>query len=259
MVVVYCVISFILGWRLSTWAKSEPFAAARAARKAHKQRKRELAQQSSVQSLEAAKSNQLILDELELQAPPAEVIDEKEIQELEALADDSKDESGAWFFDAACFDEGSDDCPVDAAFQAQKYFLDNFHDEEQLLSQRVKALKAALSMNESLLDDAMLEMVYQLLLKEVDESQHPEEITYLLGLMQGKVCAERLPGLIIYLKSGVPSVREEALKAIAPADKKRAYRKHVEDILHNDPQTEIRALAFVMLDQYYSSHPSRAA
>lgn len=247
MVVVYCVISFILGWRLSTWAKSEPFSAAR-----------RVYQERAMAGAGPGVSGENL-------SPPPQLPDAEQLQaEQLTTLDDDDDQSGAWFFDGTYLHEEGDDVHndihADAAAQAEKYFIDNFKDEGQLLSQRLTALKAALSMDAKVLDEeGLTEDVYQLLLKEVDETQHPDDIVYLLTLMQGRICSERLPGLAIFLKSGVAAVREEALRAIAPADCHGAYRKYVEYILNNDPQSEVRALAFEMLEQYYGHSADKAA
>lgn len=237
MVVVYCVISFILGWRLSSWAKSEPFAKARVAHQDYP-----LAQPA--QSLDVQDEIATLGEQLNGEAQDQELA--------------QADESGAWFFDGTYLDEENEPSNGDSIAQAERYFIDNFNDDGQMLPQRITALKAALSMNDKLFEGALVEQVYQLLLK-VDESEHPDDVCYMLSLMDGKVGSEKLPGLAVYLKSASAAVREDALKAIVPIDSQGLYRKHVEHILNNDPQMDLRAIAFVLLEQYYSGVTETAA
>lgn len=240
MVVLYCVISFILGWRLSSWAKSEPFAAARKA---------------YVESSVSTATTGLVDQEQVSDKQPSEVPDNSDI----SISANEADPSGAWLFDTSFLALSQDETDINTDAQVEKYFIDNFFDTEQLLSQRLSALKAALSMNASLLDESLLDCVYQLLVEHVDEGEDPEDMTYLLSLLQGRMDEERLPGIAIYLRSAAAMVREEALKVIAPCDSQNHYRKHIEHILNNDPQTEVRALAFVMLEQHYGQNTAHAA
>ncbi|NQZ08915.1 MAG: hypothetical protein HRT35_17305 [Algicola sp.] len=228
---ILCLLSFMLGWQLSTWSKREPLKA------------------TAAPVEDAYKVAPQV--ETPVMTQPEEAIDGAENE------NEKGNESGSalWFCDLSYLDEDSAQAQalqVDASAQALEFFVALFNDDEQSLGQRLEAIKAATSMDEKALDQQVINKLHQLL-NQMDEIIHHEEIVVILHLLEGKVASDKLDDVASYMAADNPQIREEALKTITRADSKKRYKTHVESILNNDPKSEVRALAFLLLDQHYSS------
>lgn len=221
-----CLLSFVLGWQLSTWSKQEPL-------KATKAPIEDAYNVSPVAELPVTPQPQIIADDL------------------------NENESALWFCDLSYLDDDTAQAQalqVDASAQALGFFVALFNDDEQSLGQRLEAIKAAISMDEKALDQQVIVKLHKLL-SQMDEIIHHEEIVVVLHLLEGKVACDKLDDVAGYMAADNPQIREEALKTITRADSKKRFKSHVESILRNDPKSEVRALAFLLLDQHYSPVP----
>ncbi|MFT4924155.1 MAG: hypothetical protein ACI8WB_000233 [Phenylobacterium sp.] len=232
MNIIFCLLSFALGWRLSTWSRKEPVYGAT-----------QFTPDSVMTDTTTAGTDELapLPQQQDLAIAEASVAEEPWAMDLSYLNDDSSNE-------LACDNTETVDQTLE---QTQRYFLDIFHNDHTALAQRLEALKAATAINHTLFDDSIINQLHHIL-QTVDCSTHHDDIICMLNMLEGKADTNKLTDLASYLAAEESRVREEALKTITRADTDHLYQQQVESILLNDPKSEVRALACVLLDQYYS-------
>ncbi len=233
MEIIYCLASFAAGWLLSSWSKAK-----------------------SVEH-DAALLDSVLLD--------SALLDEQALsQPIAVLTTDAEDcvlpetDKKLWYCDFSYLSEKSDEHSSQdedkAALerQTQQYFLNLFEDTDLCRGQRLEGLRAAISMESSLLNQTVIEQLYSELL-ECNEREHKDNIISMLNLLEGQLQQDKLPPLERFLANEEPQIREEALKTITSADTRRSYKQRIETLLNHDPASEVRAMAFALLELHYSS------
>lgn len=246
MDIIFCLVSFMLGWWLSTWSKKDPISRSSATDLDIIEwiRPPEPSTDTAVQEEPNAATTTTATTKA---APQPWSVDFTYLNDADTITD-NQDSSGKKETQPKTVPEAK------SPIQTSQYFLDIFYNNEQTLTQRLEAVKAALAISPTLLDERVIQQLLSIL-QDTDTcamtTLSTDEIVWILNTLESKIASDKLVGLAQYLIADEPLIREEALKTITRADTEQIYLQQVESILHNDPKSEVRALAFALLGQYY--------